>query len=134
MLQTLIFIAFGLLAVYMLLNPLTKKKKSQPPVIETPIQETPIPTEVIGYETPVLPDPEPTPTLTAEMPIKPTPIDCQLAIFRPAPETFSYYDCCGEIHVGEGYQPWEKRSPVSIDVMRDFTGMDLIGQDSQVDC
>lgn len=86
------------------------------------------PTEIIKIDDPVPNDPEP------EMPIKPTPIDCQYAIFRPAPEMYSYTDCCGNLQQGEGFQPWEKRSPVAIDITKDFIGMDLISEDAIVDC
>lgn len=69
-----------------------------------------------------------------EMPIKPIPVDCQKAIFRPSPEKFIYTDCCGKIQEGEGYEPWEKRAPVSIDVTKRFEGMDLINESAEVDC
>ena len=104
--QIFLFVAFGLIAIWMLANPLTKKKNSEP-----------------------LPPLKPQPTTTGEMPIKPIPINCQKATFRPAPEKFIYTDCCGEVQEGEGFQPWEKRSPVSIDVNQYFEGMDLIGED-----
>ena len=69
-----------------------------------------------------------------ENPIKPFPVNCQKAIFRPAPEKFSYFDCCGKLQEGEGYQPWEKRSPVSIDVNKEFLGMDLLGEEAEPNC
>lgn len=69
-----------------------------------------------------------------EMPIKPNPMKCKKASFLPAPETFSYYDCCGNLHTGEGYQPWEKRTPVSINVVKDFVGMEILDEDGEIDC
>ena len=69
-----------------------------------------------------------------EMPIRPEPVDCQKATFRPAPEDFFYVDCCGKPQKGEGFQPWEKRPPVSIDVNKPFMGMDLIGEPGDSDC
>lgn len=122
--QIFLFVAFGAIAIWMLANPLTKKKNTEP---LPPLKPQPTPEEINRYEDPVENDPEPTPI--GEMPIKPLPINCQKAIFRPAPEKFIYTDCCGKVEEGEGYQPWEKRSPVSIDVNQYFEGMDLIGED-----
>ena len=90
------------------------------------------PHEIITIDDPVEADPEP--IIIGEMPIKPIPVDCQYAIFRPAPEMYSYTDCCGELQQGEGYQPWEKRTPVPLDASKEFTGMDLLGEEAQVDC
>lgn len=72
--------------------------------------------------------------IEGEMPIKPSPVDCQKATFRPAPEEFFYVDCCGKPKKGEGFQPWEKKPPVSIDVNKPFIGMDLIGEPGESDC
>lgn len=72
--------------------------------------------------------------INPEMPIKPAPVNCQKAIFRPAPENYSYYDCCGKLQEGEGFQPWEKRAPVSIDANKEFINMDLIGEESEPNC
>ena len=97
--------------------------------IDDPVENDPEPInpgEIITIDDPVENDPE--------MPIKPLPVNCQYAIFRPAPETYYYIDCCGVVQEGEGYQPWEKRSPVAIDASKDFKGMDLIGDEAQVDC
>lgn len=96
------------------------------------------PQEVITIDDPVEADPEPIHPgeiiIPDEMPIKPAPVDCQYATFRPAPEMYSYTDCCGKLQEGEGFQPWEKRTPVPIDATKDFKGMDLIGEEAQVDC
>ena len=121
--QIIIFVLFGAVALWMLLNPLTKKKNVVPP---PPLKPFPTPEETNRLE-PVEENPEPTPP--SEMPIKPLPINCQKAIFRPAPEKFIYTDCCGVVQEGEGYQPWEKRSPVSIDANQFFEGMDLLGEE-----
>ena len=121
--QIILFVIFGGIALWMLLNPLTKKKD----VVIPPLKPFPTPEETNTIELPVEPDPEPTPL--PEMPIKPAPVNCQKAIFRPAPENYSYYDCCGSLQEGEGYQPWEKRAPVSIDANQFFEGMDLLGED-----
>lgn len=103
--QIVLFILFGIICIWMLSNQLTKKKKISSDVFFPPVTSEP------------------------EMPIKPIPVNCQKASFRPAPEKFSYTNCCGIIEEGEGFQPWEKRSPVSIDVNQPFEGMDLIGED-----
>jgi len=97
-----------------------------------PPQATPMPEEVNTIDLPVEPNPEP--TQIGEMPIKPAPVNCQFAIFRPAPEKYFYTDCCGNPQSGEGFQPWEKRTPVSIDTNKEFEGMDLIGEEAQFDC
>lgn len=131
---TIILICFGAVSLWMLLNPLTKKKQNQipttpiePTTVVKPVEEVPNNIEPV-IETPTL---EP---IEGEMPIKPKPVNCQKAIFRPAPEKFVYTDCCGEVQEGEGYQPWEKRSPVSIDANQEFVGMDLLGEESNIDC
>lgn len=111
--------------VWFIMKPKKPKDDINIPTPPPPYSE---PQEIITIDDPVQNDPEP------EMPIKPIPVDCQYAIFRPAPETYSYTDCCGNLQSGEGYQPWEKRSPVSINITKDFTGMDLIGDEAQVDC
>jgi len=95
--------------------------------IETPVEVIEEPNRI---DDPVPNDPEPTP----EMSIKPEPVDCQLAMFKPYPETFRYFDCCGNEFKGEGYQPWEKRSPVPIDALKDFEGMELIGLSTEQSC
>lgn len=134
-LQIILFLLAGAAIVWMLLNPLTKNKK---PFDDTPIKNPNETTdEIISIDTPVEADPEPTNIPSdeeGEMPIKPIPINCQKAIFRPAPEKYYYVDCCGNKFEGEGYQPWEKRSPVSIDVNSPFEGMDLLDEESNVDC
>ena len=119
--QIILFVLFGAVALWMLLNPLTKKKNIEVP----PLKPFPTPEETNTIELPVEPDPTPLP----EMPIKPIPVNCQKAIFRPAPEKFTYTDCCGNVQEGEGYQPWEKRAPVSIDANQYFEGMDLLGEE-----
>ena len=101
-----------------------------PDPTDGPVLIEPTPAETNTIELPVEPDPEPTP----EMPIKPVPANCQTAIFRPAPEKYMYFDCCGNVFEGEGYQPWEKRSPVTIDINKEFEGMDLIGEEGYQDC
>ena len=130
---TILFVLFGAVAIWMLLNPLTKKKDVEIP----PLKPFPTPEETNSIDNPVEPDPEPTPIPSDEigkMPIKPIPVNCQKAVFRAAPATFTYTDCCGNVQKGEGYQPWEKRAPVSIDVDQFFEGMDLLGEDGQADC
>ena len=101
-----------------------------PDPTDEPVVIEPTPAETNTIELPVEPDPEPTP----EMPIKPVPVNCQTAIFRPAPEKYMYFDCCGNVFEGEGYQPWEKRSPVTIDINKEFEGMDLLGEEGYQDC
>jgi hypothetical protein len=118
--QTIIFILFGAVALWMLLNPLTKKKD----IVIPPLKPFPTPEETNRIE-PV--EPEPTPP--AEMPIKPIPVNCQKAMFKPFPEKYRYVDCCGDFQIGDGYQEWEKRAPVSIDANRPFEGMELINEE-----
>lgn len=74
------------------------------------------------------------PIESGEMPIKPKPVNCRYAQFRPAPEKFSYFDCCGNLQEGEGFQPWEKRSPVPVDINKPFEGMDVHEDEAIVDC
>ena len=68
------------------------------------------------------------------MPEKPLPVNCQLAQFQPAPQDFFYVDCCGNPQKGEGFQPWEKRSPVAIDSNKPFFGMTLLDVEAEKDC
>lgn len=72
--------------------------------------------------------------LEEEMPIKPEPINCQKASFKAAPEEFFYIDCCGKPNKGEGFQSWEKRAPVSIDINKPFFGMELLNEEGNQDC
>lgn len=137
--QIILFVAFGLVAIWMLVNPLNKKESKSPQVIDPkPLEETPEPTNKI--DDPVKSDPEPTPIPIVpiddefEMPIKPLPVNCQMASFMPAPALFEYIDCCGNLNTGEGYQPWEKRSPVKIDANKPFEGMELLNQEAEIDC
>lgn len=130
----------GGIGIWMLLNPKTKKNDTLifPPLKQKPPQETT--DEPNKIDDPVQPDPEPTrvPIVpideTGEMPIKPQPVSCQKAIFRPAPEKYFYTDCCGNYNEGEGYQPWEKRPPISIDVNKPFEGLDLLGEEIEFVC
>jgi len=122
----LILILFGLICGLIIIKAFRKRKttKSSIHYSTDPITTTPIP-DVVD-EVPV--------EIISEMPIKPLPVDCQKAIFRPFPEKFTYTDCCGKVQEGEGYQPWEKRPPVSIDVLKRFEGMDLIDESAEIDC
>lgn len=122
----LILILFGLICGLIIIKAFRKRKttKSSVHYSTDPITTTPIP-DVVD-EVPV--------EIISEMPIKPLPVDCQKAIFRPFPEKFTYTDCCGKVQEGEGYQPWEKRAPVSIDVLKRFEGMDLIDESAEIDC
>lgn len=132
---TLLAIAFICgIALWMLFNPKTKNN-------DVPVFPTVTPTEEPNrIEEPVSPDPEPTqiPIIPidddGEMPIKPLPVSCQRAIFRPAPEKYFYTDCCGNLMEGEGYQPWEKRSPITLDSNKPFEGMDLLGEEVDFTC
>lgn len=122
---SIILISFGLLSLYLIINPPKKKnnKVDKPTVTQTsPTEQNPVEVTIIDDQT------------DGEMPIKPIPVDCQKASFRPAPEKFSYIDCCGKKEEGEGFQPWEKRSPVSIDANQPYEGMDLTGENSNIDC
>jgi len=138
MTKVIIVLAVFTIIVIWTVSDYFKSKKSKPQKSE---ENLPIPTfnEINQIELPVTPDPEPYPSYIplddeGEMPIKPPPPNCQKAIFRAAPATFIYTDCCGEIQQGEGFQPWEKRAPVSIDVNQYFEGMDLLGEDGEIDC
>lgn len=134
--QIILFVLAGVAAVWMILNPLTKKRNNNPQPI-LPIKNDDDVKEVITIDDPVDSDPE----LTiipiddeGEMPIKPLPVNCQSAMFNPYPEKYFYYNCCGERFEGEGYQPWEKRSPVSIDSNKEFEGMTLLDVEAEPDC
>jgi len=123
--QVIIFVLFGVIALWMILNPLTKKKKEskQPsnPIIIAPTPDN----EIVD---------QPDEIINGEMPEKPLPVNCQLAQFQPAPQDFFYVDCCGSPHKGEGFQPWEKRSPVAIDSNQPFFGMTLLDVEAEKDC
>lgn len=123
--QVIIFILFGVIALWMVLKPLTKKKKDiQEP--SNPIIIAPTPdNEIVD---------QPDEVINGEMPDKPLPVNCQLAQFQPAPQDFFYVDCCGKPHKGEGFQPWEKRSPVAIDSNKEFFGMTLLDVEAEKDC
>lgn len=122
----LILILFGLICGLIIIKAFRKRKttKSSIHYSTDPITTTPIPDVVDEVPSEII----------SEMPIKPLPVDCQKAIFRPFPEKFTYTDCCGKVQEGEGYQPWEKRAPVSIDVLKRFEGMDLIDESAEIDC
>lgn len=122
----LILILFGLICGLIIIKAFRKRKTTKSGIhySSDPITTTPIPDVVDEVPAEVI----------SEMPIKPLPVDCQKAIFRPFPEKFTYTDCCGKVQEGEGYQPWEKRAPVSIDVIRRFEGMDLIHESAEIDC
>jgi hypothetical protein len=129
---TIILICFGAVSLWMLFNPLTKKRKTpqnptEPTTVVKPLEEEPNNIEPV-LETPNL---EP---VEGEMPEKPLPVNCQLAQFQPAPQDFFYVDCCGTPQKGEGFQPWEKRSPVSIDANKPFVGMTLLDQEADINC
>jgi len=116
----LLALAMGVI-VWFVMKPLKKRKTNETPKNDTPPEE-------IKIDEPVEADPEP------EMPEKPLPVNCQKAQFRPAPEGFFYVDCCGKPVKGEGFQPWEKRSPVAIDANKLFEGMDLLDEDAEINC
>ena len=97
------------------------------PKIDDPVKGDPEqPIEPIKEDPNHLPEPE--------MPIKPLPMDCQKAAVRPFPEKFYYTDCCGNYNEGDGYQPWEKRAPVSVDVTKPSAGLDFLGEEAKIDC
>ncbi|NBO23520.1 hypothetical protein EBU94_09330 [bacterium] len=108
---------------------LLKKKK---PTIKEPI----VPTQTLDFDNPPIKidTKEPQVTPEPEMPIKPPPVNCQKAQFMPAPQEFFYTDCCGKTQMGMGFEPWEKRAPVGIDANQEFVGMELIGEESSIDC
>ena len=119
-LQTILlsaFIGVVLGVVVVLFKNKNKKISSENIVISEPIEEQPIEIDIPG-----------------EMPIKPLPINCQLAQFQPAPQDFFYVDCCGVPQKGEGYQPWEKRAPVSIDTNKPFFGMTILDVEAEINC
>lgn len=119
---TYILIALAMSAIiWFVMKPLKKKLGNKPNTI---------PTDVPTNEEPVVLEPEPTP----EMPEKPLPVNCQLAQFQPAPQDFFYVDCCGVPHKGQGFEPWEKRSPVSIDSNKPFFGMTLLDVEAEINC
>jgi hypothetical protein len=133
--EIILISTFAIIALVVLIKSFDKDKKE----VEIVVDKEPI----SPIETTVKSDPEPIEATfvesipsdnEGEMPIKPQPVDCQLAQFRPAPSRFSYFDCCGNLFEGEGFQPFEKRVPVAIDVNKFFEGMDLIGENSDINC
>jgi len=120
-LQTTLIVAFASVILWVVIITLKNKNKKseiQEPIINEPIeQELPIEIDIPG-----------------EMPEKPLPINCQLAQFQPAPQDFFYVDCCGVPHKGTGFEPWEKRSPVSIDSNKPFFGMTLLDVEAEINC
>ena len=118
---------------------LTLRNKPAKPIQEQKNEEPIVPTQNLGEtilnptkdvkETPTIPSDE-----EGEMPIKPTPKKCRKANFRPAPETFSYTDCCGTFHEGVGFSPEEKRAPVLIDIIQEFSGMDVEEGEVEFEC
>jgi hypothetical protein len=125
--QIIIFIVFGIIALWMLLNPLTKTKDNTPPppIVTPPTSNDETDQNPIGPGEIIIP---------GEMPEKPLPVNCQLAQFQPSPQDFFYVDCCGNPQKGEGFQPWEKRSPVAIDSNQPFFGMTLLDVEAEKDC
>ena len=131
--MTTFIIAFITLAVIGSIVALKLKKNSKSSEIKKPI----VPTQILDWETTpteTVSEVKPEVTPEPEMPIKPAPVNCQKAQFLPAPEKFSYTDCCGKLQEGEGFQPWEKRAPVGIDSNKEFSGMELIGEEASIDC
>lgn len=118
----IILLGFGIICGLILFKIFKKNKKTP---IKTPI----VPTQTLEYDIPVESD-----FVEPEMPVKPAPVNCQKAIFRAAPEKYSYFDCCGKEFEGEGFQPWEKRAPISIDINKPFSGLDLLDEESEIDC
>ncbi len=118
-LQTTLIIAFTSVILWVVIVTLKNKNKDIPPPVvhETTDEEEPLEIDVLS-----------------EMPEKPLPVNCQLAQFQPAPQDFFYVDCCGAPHKGEGFQPWEKRSPVSIDNNKPFFGMTLLDVEAEINC
>ena len=115
-----------------------KKSGKKQEIIQSPTL-TPEKEEILEIDTPVKSDPEPIKWQIpsdeqGEMPIKPLPVNCQKASFNAAPEKYFYSDCCGEFFEGEGFQPWEKRSPVSIDSNKPFEGMTLLDVEAEIEC
>ena len=118
---------------------LTLKNKPKNPIQEQKNVEQIVPTQTLDEtffnptpevkENPIIPSDE-----QGEMPIKPTPKKCRKANFRPAPETFSYTDCCGEFHEGVGFTPEEKRASVLIDIVQEFSGMDVEEGEVEFEC
>lgn len=80
-LQTIIFIAFGAICLWMLLNPLTKKKTFKTPTIPSPTPTSSLPVEVGEPTTPPT-----SPSLTIPI-IEPEPID-----LPPAPPACLKYN------------------------------------------
>ena len=120
-LQTTLIIAFiSVILGFVIVTLKNKNKKNDVvnPVVEKPIEEEP-PMEI---------------DIPGEMPEKPLPVNCQLAQFQPAPQDFFYVDCCGVPQKGEGFQPWEKRSPVSIDTNKPFFGMTILDVEAEINC
>jgi len=108
------------IAVVVLVKFLEKKKDKVSPI--KPAKEPIVPTQTFEWEQPI------------DEPVKPLPVNCKYAQFKPAPEEFFYVDCCGKPEKGEGFQPWEKRVPVAIDINKPFSGMDVTEDEAFVEC
>lgn len=115
--QLLIFGLALTAAIVLFIKSLEKNNKMSEPTNE-PIPTTP---ESVSNE-------------PIDEPVKPQPVNCKYAQFKPAPEEFFYVDCCGKPMKGEGFQPWEKRTPVAIDVNKPFNGMEVSEDEAFVDC
>lgn len=116
---SIIVILFGGIALWILWKSFSKERTNDPKPFFPPTEGD------INDQNPIE---------LGEMPEKPLPVNCQLAQFQPAPQEFFYVDCCGKPKKGEGFEPWEKRSPVSIDANKPFIGMTLLDVEAEKDC
>lgn len=118
-----IIILFGILVVVVLSTLIVNNKKTDDKINSNQI----IPdTEVDVVDS--------NPIEQGEMPIKPPPINCKYATFLPAPQKYFYVDCCGNKQEGEGFQPWEKRAPVPVDINQEFEGIEILEDEAFQDC
>lgn len=122
-LENILVVSFVIVAIAFIAKKMTNKigKKEESSPSSTEVQPESIKVN----------EPE---NIQAEMPIKPAPVNCKYATFRPAPEKFSYFDCCGKLNEGEGFSPWEKRSPVPVDINKPIEGMDITEDEAIVEC
>lgn len=128
---------FGVVSISLIYSALKKRTTKNPIILPNDNNElTPPDSDPVGPGEIVIPgdvipsDEEP----IGEMPDKPLPINCQLAQFQPAPQDYFYIDCCGNPQKGDGFEPWEKRSPVAIDSNQPFYGMTLLDVEAEINC
>ena len=130
--ETIIIILGGIFIVVSMGVYISKKKKNKSeidfPVHSSTISEIDILSDSNEGIEEITID-KPVDNIPTEMPIKPLPVNCKLGAFPPAPQKYSYVDCCGNRQEGMGYQPWEKRTPVPVNIVYEYEGMEIFKEE-----